>query len=166
MNALRKSAFVCGVLGAGFAGLLAAAELPKEGSYDLTACNTRVINRVMVTDVRSISSYEQFGTSLSNPPGGMFDNGAAHCVGAATAINGQAVDDTMYCMTVYPDGGKILRRFTKQPDGMYRPEVIEATGKYAGIVIEGTAKPSGRLPTVKADVNLFCSRQTGTYTLK
>ncbi len=67
---------------------------------------------------------------------------------------------------ISPDGGRILRKFTRQPDGNYSIEVLEATGKYTGIVLTGTAKSFGPFPSPKSDTGVFCNRQSGTYKFK
>ena len=50
-----------------------AAELPKEGSYDYTACWSGVNNMITFSKTHTGSSFELTGTVRSNPPGGMFD---------------------------------------------------------------------------------------------
>jgi hypothetical protein len=147
-------------------GAAFAADLPKEGPLDITACQVRVLNRVEISESRAMSSYEQTGTSLSNPPGGLFDKGANRCVGIATSIKGQVVEDISFCITVFPDGGWIHRKFTRQPDGTYTWNLVEAKGQYEGIKLDGKATTIGGFPALKPDVALFCNRQTGTYKLK
>jgi hypothetical protein len=151
---------------AAMTGATFAADLPKEGTFDITACQVRVLNRVEISTSRSMSSYEQTGTSLSNPPGGLFDTGSNRCVGTATAIKGQIVEDISFCITAFPDGGWIHRKFTRQPDGTYTWDLVEATGRYEGIKLDGKATTITGFPMLKPDVALFCNRQTGTYKLK
>ena len=51
---------------------IAAAELPKEGSYDFTARWSGISNAVTFSKTHTASSYEITGAIRSNPPGGMF----------------------------------------------------------------------------------------------
>ena len=44
-----------------------AGELPKEGSYDLTACNSGVYSAITFSKNHTASSYEVTGTNRSNP---------------------------------------------------------------------------------------------------
>ncbi len=157
-----------GVLLSAFAATSAAyaADLPKEGNYEYSACFTRVLNRILFSETHSVSSYEQIGMTFTEPPGGMFDRGSVRCVGAASGIKGQTVFDTMHCEAIFPDGGKMLRRFTRQQDGGYATEVIAATGQYEGIVLAGSVKAAGTYPSVKPDTSVFCNRHSGTYKLR
>lgn len=61
-------------LAAAFSGSSIAADLPKEGSYDIKTCFTRNSSRIDYATTHYAYSYEETGTSLSNPPGGLFDN--------------------------------------------------------------------------------------------
>jgi hypothetical protein len=58
-----------------------AAELPKEGKFDVTTCYTVATNDITFSKTHSASTHELIGTSLSNPPGGMFDQQSFRCVG-------------------------------------------------------------------------------------
>ena len=44
------------------------AELPKEGNYDYTACQTSVNNLISFSKDHTASSYELTGSINSNPP--------------------------------------------------------------------------------------------------
>jgi hypothetical protein len=50
-----------------------AADLPKQGNYDITNCWSGVSNAIAFSKTHTTSSYELTGTSRSNPPGGPFD---------------------------------------------------------------------------------------------
>ena len=80
-----------------------AGELPKEGSYDFTSCNSGVANVITFSKTYTGSSYELTGTNRSNPPGGLFDKSTYRCVGMNTSFNGK---DTAYtvCESIDVDG--------------------------------------------------------------
>jgi len=54
----------------GGAGQAAAADLPKEGTYDITSCWAGSGNFINFSQTHSAVSYEIVGTTRSNPPGG------------------------------------------------------------------------------------------------
>jgi len=66
-----------------------AGELPKEGSYDFTSCNSGVANVITFSKTYTGSSYELTGTNRSNPPGGLFDKSTYRCVGMNTSFDGK-----------------------------------------------------------------------------
>lgn len=66
-----------------------ATELPKEGSYDYTACWSGVNNTITFSKTHTASSYEMTGSILSNPPGGMFDKNSFRCVGMNASLDGK-----------------------------------------------------------------------------
>ena len=63
------------------------------------------------------------------------------------------------------DGDKRLAFFTIS-DGKFVRENVTGTGKYEGMIAEGTVQPLGPFPTIKAGTFQNCNRQTGTYKLK
>src|SRR5512139_1371301 len=74
---------------AALSGLGLAAELPKEGSYDVTSCFTQKIFRVRYSDALRAWSYEETATARSKEPGGLFDGDQVRCVGASASLNGK-----------------------------------------------------------------------------
>ena len=68
-----------------------AAELPKEGSYDFTACWSGVSNMITFSKTHTASSYEMTGTIRSNPPDGMFDKNSFRCVGMNASLAGSSL---------------------------------------------------------------------------
>ena len=146
-------------------GSALAADPPKEGSYEFTACYSGVANPITFSKTHSVVSYEHSGAVLSSPPGGMFDKGTFHCVGLSTSFDGKATNNTV-CETIFPDGDRILAKFTLQPDGTTVREAVTGTGKYEGVVSGGAVMSLGPFPTVKAGTYQTCNHQTGTYRLK
>ena len=69
-----------------------AAELPKEGSYDHTACWSGANNVITFSKTHTASSYEMTGSIRSNPPGGMFDKHTFRCVGMNASLDGKNTD--------------------------------------------------------------------------
>jgi hypothetical protein len=120
-----------------------AAELPKEGSYDYTACWSGVSNIITFSKTHTGSSYELMGAIRSNPPGGMFDKNTFRCVGMGASLDGKITG-----------AGKVTRTH------------VAGTGKFEGMVMAGTVEPLGPFKAVKEGTFQDCNRQTGTYKLK
>jgi len=147
------------------AGSAFAADLPKEGRYDFTACWSGVSNPIAFSKTHSALSYEMTGTILSNPPGGMFDKHTFRCVGMNTSLDGKNTG-TAVCESIAQDGDKSLTYFSIMSDGKITNEQLVGTGKYEGMVSSGTATPLGPFPVIKAGTFQGCNRQTGTYKMK
>jgi len=142
-----------------------AAELPKEGSYDYTACWSGANNVITFSKTHTASSYEMTGAIRSNPPGGMFDKHTFRCVGMNASLDGKSTGSTV-CEAIDADGDKRLSYFSLGSDGKVTRENITGTGKFEGMVATGTVKPLGPFPVVKAGTFQDCNHQTGTYKLK
>jgi hypothetical protein len=140
------------------------AELPKEGSYDYTACWSGVSNPITFSKTETANSYEITGTLLSNPPGGMFDKETFRCVGMADSLEGKNSGRTV-CESNDGQGNKRLTVFTTT-DGKVNRQFVVGTGKYAGMETSGTVEPLGPFPVIKPETIQNCNHQTGTYKLK
>jgi hypothetical protein len=151
--------------GATAAGSAVAADLPKEGKYDVTACWSGVSTVISFSKTHSAFSYEMTGTNRSNPPGGIFDKSAFRCVGMNAQLGDRAVGNTV-CESVDPDGHKRLAYFSVASDGKVIRENVVGTGKYEGMVADGSVQPLGPFPTIKAGTFQNCNYQKGTYKLK
>jgi len=148
-----------------FAPSAFAAELPKEGSYDYTACWSGVNNVITFSKTHTASSYEMTGSNRSNPPGGMFDKTTFRCVGMNASLDGKNTGSTV-CEAIDGDGDKRLAYFSLGSDGKVTRENVTGTGKYEGMVASGTVQPLGPFPAVKAGTFQDCNHQTGTYKLR
>jgi len=146
-------------------GSALAADLPKEGSYDFTGCWSGVSNLIAFSKTHWAFTYEQTGTTLSNPPGGFLDNRSFRCVGMFTSFGGKTANSTV-CESFAVDDGKILTHFSSTSDGKVTREVVQGTGKYEGLISTGIAQPLGPFPSAKAGTFQNCNRQTGSYKLK
>ena len=161
----RLSIFAGSLLAAAtLAGAVRAADLPKEGTYDYIACWSGVSNLISFSKTHVAFSYEMTGSNRSNPPGGLFDMNSFRCVGS-NAVFGKRTSGIATCEAVDRDGDKRLAFFTVSDGKVVRENVI-GTGKYEGMVAEGTVQPLGPFPTIKAGTFQNCNRQTGTYKLK
>ena len=147
------------------AGSAFAAELPKEGSYDYTACWSGSGSDITFSKTHTASSYELTGTIRSNTSGGMFDKQAFRCVGMTAVLGGKSTGSTV-CEAIDADGDKRLSYFSLGSDGKVTREFIAGTGKYEGMVTVGTVEPLGPFPVIKAGTIQDCNHQTGTYKLK
>ena len=147
------------------AGAAFAADLPKEGNYDHTTCFTRNSTRIEYSKTLFAYSYEETGTSVSNPPGGMFDNEVVRCVGMTTSLDGKRSGGSL-CEGVARNGDTRLTRFWYDDDGKFQREAVAGTGMYDGMVTTGTIKTVGQTQQVKPGTVQFCNQGTGTYKLK
>jgi hypothetical protein len=142
-----------------------AAELPKEGSYDYTACWSGASNVITFSKTHTASSYEMTGAIRSNPPDGMFDKNSFRCVGVNASLGGKNTGSTV-CEAMDVDGDKRLSNFSLASDGSLTREIVGGTGKYEGMTMTGTVHPLGPFPVIKAGTFQDCNHQTGTYKLK
>ena len=142
-----------------------AGELPKEGSYDLTACNSGVYSAITFSKDHRASSYEVTGTNRSNPPGGMFDKMTFRCVGMEASFDGKITASTA-CEAIDVDGDKRLAYFSTA-DGKVTRTNVAGTGKYEGMVVtQNSFENLGPFPAIKDGTSQSCNHQTGTYKLK
>jgi hypothetical protein len=155
-------AMLVGVIAAGSAF---AADLPKEGRYDFTACSSGVSSLIAFSKTHSAVTYEQTGATLSNPPGGMFDKHTFRCVGMNTSLDGKNTG-TAVCEAIDKDGDKRLVYFSTASDGKITREHVAGTGKYEGMVTSGSVMPLGPFPVIKAGTSQGCAHHTGTYKMK
>ena len=117
-----------------------AVELPKEDSYDYTACCSGVNNMITFSKNHTASSYEMIGTTRSNPPDGMFDKNTFRCVGMSASLDVKFTGSTV-CEAVDVDGDKRLADFSLASDGSLTRENAAGTGKYEGMKTVGTVHP-------------------------
>ena len=138
---------------------------PKEGSYDFTACLSGIATAIVFSKSHTGYSYEALGTTRSNPPGGMMDNGAVRCVGMNASLGGKNSQNTL-CEAIDRDGDKQLAYLALGPDGRVTREVLSGTGKFEGLQMSGISTPLGAFPTIKPGTFQTCNHQTGTYKMK
>jgi hypothetical protein len=142
----------------------AAQNYPKEGNYDYIACWSGTSNVVEVSSANNASTTAFAGNTRSNPPGGPFDMLAFTCVGMNATTNGK-VSSSYYCQAADKDGDKLMAHGTS--DGVKTiTDAYGGTGKYEGLVRNGTSESLGVFPTPKAGAFTGCNRQTGTYKMK
>jgi hypothetical protein len=160
---MRRYALALVIVTSPFSAL--ATELPKEGSYDYTACWSGVNNVITFSKTHTASSYEMTGAIRSNPPDGMFDKNSFRCVGINASLGGKNTGSTV-CEAMDVDGDKRLSNFSLASDGSLTREIVGGTGKYEGMTMTGTVHPLGPFPVIKAGTFQDCNHQTGTYKLK
>lgn len=140
----------------------AAAALPKEGSYDYTACWSGTSNEINFSKTHTATSYEMMGTVISTAAGGLFDKGTFRCVGMNTSFAGKSGGGNV-CESIDADGDKRLVRFSIESDGKVVRESVVGTGKYEGMVTTGTVALIGPFPVIKPGTFQQCNHQKGTY---
>ena len=153
------------LLAAAALGPAIAADLPKEGRYDFTACWAGISNTINFSKTHTASSFEMTGNIRSNPPDGLFDKESFRCVGINYALDGKNGGTTV-CEALAADGAKRLAFFSTTPDGKVIRENVAGTGKYEGFSGSGTVQPLGPFPVVKPGTFQDCNHQTGTYKMK
>ena len=163
----RRIGFIsaAALVAAAAAGSAVAADLPKEGRFDYTACWSGASNLIAFSKTHSAYSYEITGTNRSNPPGGMFDKISFRCVGMDASFDGKNTGNTA-CEAIDQDGDKRLTYFSIASDGTIIREQVAGTGKYEGMVASGTVTRLGPFPVIKAGTFQNCNQQKGTYKLK
>lgn len=164
MKANIREKVGCVLLGVAAFGAAGAANLPKEGNYNYTACWSSIANQIEFSKTHQASSFEMTGTTRSDPPGGLFDRNTFRCVGANASLSGK-VSGFLVCDAVDPDGDRRLSYFSLQEDKVIR-ENVTGTGKYEGMVASGTVKTLPSFPAIKPGTNQACNQQSGTYKLK
>lgn len=146
-------------------GVVIAADLPREGSYDHTTCFTRNSTRIDYGKTHFAYSYEETGHSVSNPPGGLFDDENVRCVGVTISLDGKRSGGSL-CEGVAKNGDTRLTRFWYDGEGVFQRETVAGTGRYDGLVTTGSIRQVGPMQTVKPGTVKFCNQGTGTYRLK
>jgi len=150
----------------GTASAALAADFPKEGKYDYTACWSGVNNLINFSKTQTAFSYEMTGTTRSNPPGGIFDMNTFRCVGTNASLDGKNSGITV-CEATDRDGDKRLAYFSAASDGTITRLEVAGTGKYDGMVLTGSKVTAvGPFPNIKAGTFQSCNHQTGNYKLK
>jgi hypothetical protein len=107
-------------------GAATAQTLPKEGTYDYTACWSGVSTVIAFSKTHSAFSYEMTGSTRTNPPGGMFDKNSFRCVGMNASFGGKNTASTA-CEAIDRDGDKRLAYFSLTSDGKVIREEIAGT---------------------------------------
>lgn len=146
-------------------GSVFAADLPKEGAFNYTACWSGTSSVIPFSKTQMGTSFEFLGMSRSNPAGGLFDMTTFRCVGS-NAIFDKRFSSIVTCESVDSSGDKLLSYYHAGNDRKVASEVIVGTGKYEGIVLDSTYTPIGPFPTIKAGTFQSCNQQSGTYKLK
>lgn len=165
MNSLLKIGPIGIFCAVALANLAIAADLPKEGTYDMTVCLKRTITRIDYSDTRYAWTSVETGTSHSYPPGGLFDDEEVKCVGSYTSFDGKRSGSNT-CIGVAKNGDKRLTRIYIGDDGTVNREAVSGTGRYDGMVAKGTIEVLEPKPELKTGQQEFCNHQTGTYTLR
>jgi hypothetical protein len=159
---LSVTAISAGVIAAG--SQAAAADVPKEGSYDITSCWSGTGNAIEFSKAHSAISFEIVGTNRSNTPGGFLDMTSFRCVGLSNVVEGKS-SGINFCETIDKDGDKLLvRNIAEGPRN--KLETLVGTGKYEGIVRTGVAESAGAFPAVRPGSIQGCNRGTGTYKIR
>src|SRR6266446_7723314 len=134
------------LLAAAALGSAIAADLPKEGRYDFTACWAGISNTINFSKTHTAFSFEMTGNIRSNPPDGLFDKESFRCVGINYALDGKNGGTTV-CEALAADGAKRLVFFSNTPDGGIHCRTRAGTGSATSAVDpEASRRDLARLP--------------------
>lgn len=148
------------------AGPACAAELPKEGRYDIKTCFVRNSTFIEFSKTHFAYSYEETGKVVSTPAGGLFDQEEVRCVGMTASFEGQRSGGAV-CIAVAQDGDRRLTRFTYDGNGRLVRAAVSGTGKYEGLLLtDSTVRSVGPAADVRALKSEACNQQTGSYKLQ
>jgi hypothetical protein len=149
----------------GGVGAVAAADLPKEGKYDVMSCWSGPGNFIDFSTTPRAVSYELTGTNRSDPPGGFLDMVTFRCVGFTSTSDGKLWSGMNMCENIDKDGDKLLaRNIIEGPKNTL--EGLAGTGKYEGIVWTGVGESLGAFRSLKPGTLQGCGHNTGTYKMK
>jgi hypothetical protein len=142
-------------------------DVPKEGSYDYTTCFTRNVTYMQFSPTQTAWSYNEHGTAVSDPRGGMFDGDEVQCLGMTALLDGKRAGHAA-CIAVTKDGAKRFSRVWYDAEGKLQRETIGGTGKYDGMVTTGTIQDVKASPDLQPGTQAveYCNRNVGTYKLK
>jgi hypothetical protein len=107
-----------------------AADLPKEGTFDVTytASGTAKVTSVIGKE-RVLIAWDENGVGVGT---GLFDHATWHCFGVADISNGVLQATNGYCVGTDLAGDQIVAKLTgDSEDGS--ATLTTGTGKYAGI---------------------------------
>ena len=141
-----------------------AADMPKEGTYDIMTCYSGTVNAISFSKTHGANTSEFTGTIQSSPPGGIFDKVAFRCIALSYSADGKTTGTTV-CEGVDKDGDKYMTHIVADGTNTTRT-VVAGTGKYDGIVASGTVESMGPFGALEPGTIQNCSRQKGTYKLK
>jgi hypothetical protein len=166
MNRLLKVGSIAASCAIALANVAFTADVPNEGKYDYTTCFTRNLTQMEYSPTQSAWSYNERGTAVSNPTGGMFDGDVIQCVGMTASFDGKRYGNSA-CIAVAKDGATRLSRVWYDADSKLQRETVAGTGKYDGMVTTGTIQAVKEAQGIKpgAQTVEYCNRNVGTYKL-
>lgn len=144
---------------------MAAADMPKQGTFDFNFCFVTDIDHIALSDDAGLGSFTNVAAMHGNPPGSPFDLQGARCFGYYSDVEGQYTESG-YCEIKDADGDRWIMKFVSNPDGSGNWTVAGGVGKYAGMSASGKYRPLGMVPSAVAGKESRCNRNTGTYKLK
>lgn len=158
--------FVLVSLAAPLAAAHAAVDIPKEGRFDFNYCMAGKFDYTELRPGVGMGAWDLGAGTYANGGTKAFDRMGSYCVGAYEIVDGK-YQDWHVCTMVDADGDKWLLRGQTGPDGTGKWIAASGTGKYEGMIANGTLGPVGEVPAARAP-NTFnkCNRNTGTYKLR
>jgi hypothetical protein len=139
--------------------------MPKEGKFDFNFCFVTDVQHIALDDKTYVGHFVNGAAIHSNPSAGPFDLQGARCFGYYGNVTGE-YGDQGYCEAVDTDGDRWLMNFQSRADQSGTWKAVAGTGKYAGMIANGTYKPVGFVASPVQGRNQRCNRNTGTYQLK
>lgn len=140
----------------------AAAQLPSQGTIDMTFCFAGPTHTVKATPEDQFGTYTLNGGSQSADK--TFHALGFECVGAFE-YRGTTGQHRGYCVWQDAAGDKIYGVDSLTPQGGYVWEFLGGTGKFKGIQGAGKVERTGAVAQLRAGVMQGCRRLTGAYKL-
>jgi hypothetical protein len=137
-----------------------------EGKYDQTSCYAGPIHMIQQGDGITAASYDGTGM-MTGQEGSPFYNMSGRCLGQFSIINGD-YNESGNCQFWNAAGDKIFGVYARKGDPAKAEgtwHVVDATGKLAGLKVDGKWIPVSAFPPVQGVIST-CNHEWGTYSLK
>jgi len=138
--------------------------VPKEGKYDNFTCYSGVHHLLAAVKGQAGGSYHLLGTAVSKE-GDIFNNASVQCAGAYTLV-GEDFHDMGSCTITDADGDAffgVYGRTRLAEPGTWK--VTGGTGKYEGILSDGTYLPATDVPAPAGFLQV-CDKLSGRWKLR
>ena len=150
-----------------FAGLAVCTQVcAAEGKYDQQSCYSGPMHFLQHADGMIAGSYEGIGR-MPGTQGTPFVLNSGRCLGSFTVIKGE-VNESGSCEFWNAAGDKYFGVYSRKGDPAKAEgtwHVVNGTGKFAGMSMEGKWMPIGDFPPVP-NYGGGCNHEWGTYSIE
>ena len=154
------------VLLVGFAQIVTAGDLPKQGTFSLTIYGTGTWKAIAMGKERLHATYDGIGIVVNDAGGGFLNNAANYFLGQMHGVNGIKEYENGFHVFTDADGDKAYATFDQKgvlfqlAEGTFT--FVGGTGKYTGITGGGESRWTPT-PMAKDDVYHGVSKMKGHY---